>query len=87
MKKSIALLTILMSFSAQAWEGYDDNNNTGVTIGKGNLVRSGSQIQIYDTAHGEYHTVQVQTITGNGAGANVTVYDINSGEYRTLRME
>ncbi len=87
MKKALILMALVLSAPVAAWEGRDNGVGTGVRIDEGNLVRSGSQIQIYDTAHGEYHTVQVQTITGNGDGANVTVYDLETGEYRLLEMQ
>ena len=70
-----------------AWDGYDYEKGAYVEIEKGNLVRSGEDIEIYDYDTGEYKNVEVQSISGSGSGAEVEVYDYDSGEYRTLDMD
>ncbi len=87
MKSLIALLISLAPFTAIAWDGYDYDKGSYVEIDKGNLVREGQDIEIYDYGTGEYKDVEVQSITGSGSGAEVEVYDYDTGEYRTLDMD
>jgi len=88
MKKIIiAIVIFLAPFSVSAWDGYDYEKGAYVEIDKGNLVREGEDIEIYDYDTGEYKDVEVQSITGNGSGAEVEVYDPDTGEYRTLDMD
>lgn len=81
------LLMVLAPLTASAWDGYDYDKGSYVEIDKGNLVREGQDIEIYDYGTGEYKDVEVQSITGSGSGAEVEVYDHETGEYRTLDME
>ncbi len=87
MKLLALLITALLPFSAQAWTGYDYESDTAVNIGQGNLVRSGERITIYDSEHGEYHSVVVQSVSGTSPGARVTVYDPEVDDYRVLYMQ
>jgi len=88
MMKILMLLAILfVAFPVLAWDGYDYDKGSYVEIDKGNLVREGRDIEIYDYGTGEYKDVEVQSITGSGSGAEVEVYDYNTGEYRTLDMD
>ncbi len=73
--------------SALAWDGYDYGNGSFVEIEKGNLVRSGEDIQIFDYSAGEYKNVTVESIDGHGSNVEVNVIDPESGEYRTLEMD
>lgn len=70
-----------------AWDGYDYESGSYVEIGKGNLVRPGRDIEIYNYDTGEYTNVEVQSVRGMGTGAEVEVYDYDTGEYRTLDMD
>jgi hypothetical protein len=72
---------------AYAWDGTDAATGHAVEIGKGNLVRSGLDIEIYDCGAGEYRDVTVESIQSYGSTVEVEVYDNESGEYRTLEME
>lgn len=87
MKLLIIFIIVLSPFAATAWDGYDYDKGSYVEIEKGNLVREGQTIEIYDYGTGEYKDVEVQSITGTGSGAEVEVYDNNTGESRTLDME
>lgn len=85
-----ALVLILQLISAPAsfaWDGVDSQTGQSVEIGKGNLVRSGSDIEVYDSGTGEYRDVEVQSIRRSGNSVEVEVYDYTSGEYRTLEMD
>lgn len=85
------MLTLLcLSFpiaSAVAWDGVDSGTGGSVEIGKGNLVRSGSSIEVFDHNSGEVRNVDVQSIRLYGSTVEVEVYDNDSGEYRTFDME
>ncbi|HBR21734.1 MAG TPA: hypothetical protein DD713_04095 [Nitrospiraceae bacterium] len=70
-----------------AWDGYDYEKGSYIEIGKGNLVRSGKDIEIYDYGTGEYKDVEVESIKRYGSSVEVEVYDYSTGEYRTFEME
>lgn len=87
MKIILAFLVLTLSNIACAWDGYDYESDSDVEIDKGNLVRPGQDIELYDYDSGEYRDVEVQSIRGSGSRTEVEVYDYDSGEYRTLDME
>ncbi|OCR86675.1 hypothetical protein CFT13S00388_07910 [Campylobacter fetus subsp. testudinum] len=80
-------LIFFIAINASAWSGYDYENQAEVEIEKGNLVRSGRDIEIYDYKDGEYKEVEVQSIRNKGASVELEIYDYNSREYRTLEMD
>ena len=85
MKKTLILLiltimTILPTFS---WDGYDVDNGHSIEIEKGNLVRRGKDIEVYDYDTGEYKEYEVESVNGR----EVEVYDYDTGEYRTFDMD
>jgi len=87
MKTFLAIVFLLSAVPSFAWDGYDYEKGSYVEIEKGNLVRPGEEIEIYDYGDGEYKNVEVESITGSGSGAEVEVYDHEIGEYRTLDMD
>lgn len=87
MKVIIALVALGFAGPATCWDGFDYEKGSMVEIGKGNLVRPGRDIEIYDYDDGEYKDVEVQSIRRSGSGVAVEVYDRESGEYRTLDMD
>ena len=61
----VALLSALLGPGvSSAWDGYDWDSGSDVEIGKGNLVRPGESIEVFDYGTGAYHDVEVQSITG-----------------------
>jgi hypothetical protein len=78
---------VLAPLTAHCWDGTDASSGEAVEIGKGNLVRSGRDIEIYDHGAGEYRDVTVESIQRSGSSVEVEVYDQESGEFRTLEME
>jgi pyruvate/2-oxoglutarate/acetoin dehydrogenase E1 component len=76
-----------LSSPALAWDGYDWESGNYVEIDKGNLVREGRDIEIYDWGTGEYRDVTVEDMRSTGSGTEVEVYDHESGDYRTLDMD
>jgi pyruvate/2-oxoglutarate/acetoin dehydrogenase E1 component len=87
MKKILLLILLLSSSRIFAWDGYDYEKGTYVEIDKGNLVRAGKDIEIYDYSTGQYKDVEVQSIRGSGSSTEVEIYDYSTGEFRTLDME
>ena len=80
-----ALLSAVLP--AFAWDGVDSASGTDVEIGKGNLVRPGRDIEVYDSGSGKSRDVEVQSIRRYGGSVEVEVYDYDSGEYRTFEMD
>jgi hypothetical protein len=84
----IALTVVAMSAApALAWDGYDYNKGTSVEIGKGNLVRSGREIEFFDYQSGEYRTLEVDSIYRSGGSVVVEGTDTETGETRELEMD
>ncbi len=83
---SIALLDCLPALCV-AWDGSDFEGGTSVEIERGNLVRVGNDVEIYDSNTGEYHDVTLDGITRYGSTVELEVYDHTAGESRTLEME
>lgn len=80
------LLSVLCVFS-YAWDGYDYKSKSFVEIDRGNVVKSGRDIEIYDYKDGGYKDVEVQSVQRYGNTVEVEVYDYSSGKYRTLEMD
>jgi len=89
--KRFAALFLLASFlypsHTNAWTGQDADTGDEVEIHKGNLVRRGKTIEIYDVEQDEYHEVEVESIRRVGNVVEVEVYDPEKDESRTLEME
>jgi hypothetical protein len=88
MLRSLAIsLLVFLPAHAIAWDGYDYQNGTYVEIERGNLVRSGNDIEVYDYSTGEYHNMTIENINRYGRSVEIEVYDWNNDEYRTLDMD
>lgn len=81
------ILAVMCVSTAYAWDGYDYESGADVEIEKGNLVRSGNDIEVYDYNDGEYKDVEVQNIVRSGNSVEVEVYDYGTGEYRMFDMD
>ena len=82
----VGLLLILPSASL-AWDGVDSETGANVEIGKGNLVRRGQTIEIYDGNTGTYKDVEVNSIDRNSGSVDVEIYDSETGETKVLEMD
>lgn len=87
MRITLAIAAALIATPCLAWDGYDYDAGAHIEIDKGNLVRSGETIEIFDYDSGEYRDVDVESVESNGDGATVEVYDPTSNEYRTFEMD
>jgi hypothetical protein len=83
--KKFLVSSIFLAFAnlSHSWDVYDYDSGSYIEIDKGNLVRPGSDIEIYDYSSSEYKDVEVQSISGT----EIEVYDYDSGEYRTFEMD
>ena len=79
---SLMVIIVFSQFS-YAWDGYDYDRGDYIEIEKGNLVRSGNDIEIYDYSTGTYKDVEVVSVSSD----EVEVYDYEADEYRTFDME
>lgn len=78
---------LLVCTPAWSWSGYDLGRGTEVEIEKGQLVRSGRAIEIYDYDDGSYKELEVESILRRGNKVELEVFDYESGEYRSLEMD
>jgi pyruvate/2-oxoglutarate/acetoin dehydrogenase E1 component len=83
----LVVLVLFIPILCISWDGFDYEKGDYISIDKGNLVRSGNDIEIFDYGSGEYHDVTVESISRYGSGVELEVYDNDTGEYRTLDMD
>ncbi|WP_107770110.1 DUF5334 family protein [Campylobacter concisus] len=81
------VLFLMVAISCFAWGGYDLKTGECVEIGKGNLVRCGRDIEIYDCKDGKYKIVNVKSISKVGDSVEIEVYDYEKNKIRILEME
>ena len=86
--KKLLVLFVLFVFCvpAYSWDGYDYENDSYIEIGKGNLVRRGREIEVYDWGNGEYRNYEVENIQRYGDTVELEVYDPENDEYRVFEM-
>ncbi len=77
---------LVLAWPAHAWDGTDVDTGNDVEIERGNLVRSGRDIEVYDYETGEYHDVTVEDINRYGGTVEIEVFDNTTGETRTLEF-
>lgn len=81
------VLFFMAAISCFAWSGYDLETGECVEIEKGNLVRRGRDIEIYDCKDGKYKIVNVESISKGGSSVEIEVYDYEKNKIRILEME
>ena len=89
MKKTLlsVALIVVAATAALAWSGVDTDTGDFVSIESGNLVREGNSIEIYDDATGNYHEVDIESMSSYGSSVEIEVYDYETGDYRVLEMD
>ncbi|MGQ7249556.1 DUF5334 family protein [Halomonas sp. V046] len=91
MRKLIAYLvvttTLVLAGCAFAWDGYDKDSNSDITIESENPIRTGSEIEYYDWDSGEYRRAEVESTSSYGNTVELEIYDYDTGEYRIFEME
>jgi pyruvate/2-oxoglutarate/acetoin dehydrogenase E1 component len=86
----IAIILLIFTFFSKnllAWSGYDNDNNTTIEIGKGEMVREGLTITIFDWSTDEYHDVDVIVMEESFNGIRMEVYDTQTKKTRFFEME
>ncbi|MFT0547837.1 DUF5334 family protein [Allopusillimonas ginsengisoli] len=89
-KAKVVVISVILSLApacALAWNGYDYESGSFVEIEKGNLVRTGRDIEYYDYKNGEYRSATVDSMRSGPGSVEVEVYDHQTGDYRTLEMD
>lgn len=84
--KTISPILLILATPVFAWDGFDYDKGTFIEIDRGNLVREGETIEIFDFNDG-YKEVEVESIDHYGNTVEVDVYDYDTGEFRTFEME
>ena len=83
----VAVMLVALCGASWAWDGVDQETGADVEIGRGNLVRRGRTIEVYDYGRGEYRDVEVEGVRDRGNRVEVDVYDPETGESSTLEMD
>jgi len=87
MKNILIIWLLLASYTASAWDGYDYESGSFIEIEKGQLVRTGRDIELFDYGRGEYIDVEVTSIRRTGRNVEIEVIDNETGEERILEMD
>ncbi|OKO73196.1 hypothetical protein AC630_29120 [Bradyrhizobium sp. AS23.2] len=83
----LAHLTVsIASTQAFAWDGTNTTTGTSVEIERGQLVRSGRTIEVYDSERG-YKEYDVDSIRRYGRSVEIEATDTETGESTTLEMD
>jgi hypothetical protein len=86
-KALIAVFALLATCSlAVAWDGTNTNTGSSVEIDRGQLVRSGETIEVYDSSEGS-KTYDVDSINRSGGTVEIEATDTATGESTTLEMD
>lgn len=71
---------------AHAWDGTNTTTGSSVEIERGQLVRSGRTIEVYDSNEG-YKDYDVDSIRRYGRTVEIEATDTTTGESTTLEMD
>ena len=86
-KTLIAALVVLGGYDlAVAWDGTNTTTGSSVEIERGQLVRSGRTIEVYDSSEG-YKEYDVDSIRRSGGTVEIEATDSATGESTTLEMD
>jgi hypothetical protein len=86
-KTLIAALVVLGGYDlAVAWDGTNTTTGSSVEIERGQLVRSGRTIEVYDSSEG-YKDYDVDSIRRSGGTVEIEATDSTTGESTTLEMD
>lgn len=87
MKYLPAIFMLLLPCAVHAWDEYGYDGSSLVEIEKGNVIRPGRQIELYDYDTGEYRDVEVQSIIKSGSGTEIEIYDYDTGAHRIIELQ
>ena len=82
MKRIVILIAFVLLFPniSNGWEGVDLDTGNDVEIERGNLVRRGNDIEIYDYGDNSYKDVEVTGIYRDNDSVIIDIYDYENGE-------
>jgi len=86
MIKLLVIAVMLFATPCLAWDGYDYDKGNFIEIEKGNLVRRGRIIEIYDYDDGQYRYVVVERIQRIPGAVVLEVFDPETGKNRIFEM-
>lgn len=78
-----ASITLTQAF---AWDGTNTTTGSSVEIERGQLVRSGRTIEVYDSERG-YKEYDVDSVRRYGRSVEIEATDTETGESTTLEMD
>jgi hypothetical protein len=81
-----AFFILLGSNHAFAWDGTNTNTGSSIEIERGQLVRSGRTVEVYDSTEG-YKEYDVDSIRRSGRTVEIEATDPATGESTTLEMD
>ena len=88
--KTLLLLILLIYinniYEAYCWNGFDFDSNSNITIDIGNTVRSGYNIQFFDSSTNNYRSAQIISVRQIFNDTEVVVLDLDSNKERTFIM-
>lgn len=79
----LLILSISYCSLVSGWDGYDYDKGEYIEIGKGNLVRTYKDIEVYHYSDGSYHDEEVQGFYEK----ELETYDYATGEYNYYEMD
>ncbi|MGY3472484.1 DUF5334 family protein [Bradyrhizobium ottawaense] len=82
---AVAAASITLA-EAAAWDGTNTTTGSSIEIERGQLVRSGRTIEVYDSEHG-YKQYDVDSIRRYGRSVEIEATDTETGESTTLEMD
>lgn len=68
----LIVLAAVLSGPAYGWDGTDTETGASIEFGKGNLVREGRDIEIYDNETGDYRDVTIEDINRRASRSKCT---------------
>ena len=83
MKNHFISIFLISFCTCYGWDGYNWESGENIEIEKGNLVRSGLDIEVYNWNSGEYNNEEVISISSD----EIETYDNETGEYHTYDMD
>lgn len=89
MHRSLMIAVLIVSVAdtqAFAWDGTNTTTGSTVEIERGQLVRSGRTIEVYDSDQG-YKEYDVDSIRRSGRTVEIEATDTETGESTTLEMD
>lgn len=76
-----------LTTEATAWDGVNTETGDEVVIEKGNLVRTGRHIEVYDSNSGQYIDMSVESIQRSGSSVEIELYNSDTGETQTYEFD